>query len=102
MIEQGEIERAIARYNDRKDAIKEGLGGNLEVRDMGEENMRLLLAGLDIDLGELDFFRRKALGAVLGVAQQNPEIPVEHLIAGTWVDGFVTGVILGEGRRGAD
>ena len=98
----GEIQKAVERYEDRKVAVY--AGGERE--SLSQDRMRTLLVGLDLDLGELNDFRHAAVGAAMEVYERalkeglEPPLAMAHVIAGTWVDGIVTGMLLQEDREG--
>lgn len=97
----GEIERAVERYEARKTAIY--AGGDRESLD--QDRMRTLLVGLDIDLDELNDFRHAVVEASLEVFSRaldeglNAHMALAHTLAGTWVDGIVTGILMEQDRK---
>lgn len=98
----GEIKDAVERYADRKRAAL-GHGDSGEVR--GSETMKLTIVGLDIDLDELHDYRiMAAAAAVQGIKSgelsgMDPLQSMAHALAGMWVDGLVTGIIMQEARE---
>jgi hypothetical protein len=97
----GEIEEAVDRLADKKRAA----GVEVDGQTTGEDGARMVFSGLDFDMAELGEMRAAATAAVLGGMSNNlsdgmrPEEALAHAIAGAWVDGIATGVIMGEARK---
>lgn len=107
IIPVGEIQTAVERYKERKLAA---IGGGDTIdngRVEGKDAMRRALAGLDIDLEELHEFRVAAAQAAITGMERTMEDGLDsmealaHAMAGMWVDGLVTGMLLEDGRDGA-
>lgn len=102
----GEIEDGVRRYEDRKEAVYKG------DRDSGSgaidtEVMRTLLVGLDLDIEELAEYRVLAAQAALEVFKRatghiGAHAAFVHTMAGTWVDGIITGLLIAQAREKAE
>lgn len=97
MTGKGDIQRAVEALEERKKAlgIGDGSGGGDLIE--GEERVRLLLSGMDIDIEELT----EALSMVARaerVARQ-AGIPAEFISPGFFMDGLATGLVMAEQRR---
>ena len=97
-----EIEDAVRRYEDRKDAA---YGDDRSDPGLNQDGMRSLLIGLDLDIEELHEYRILAVQAalrmyslVLAQATFDRDKALAHTLAGTWVDGIVTGLLIAEAR----
>lgn len=97
-----EIWNAIKRLSERKDAIAVGQVGE----NVGSDGQRQLMVGMDIDIAELHQARIQAVEGV-GRTMLAKDLTLETmgadefgaLIAGMWVDGLMTGVLLQEARE---
>jgi hypothetical protein len=101
--EPGPIERAVDKMNDRKMAI----GCSEEEGLQGDDNFaRMMLSGYDLDLEELDFYRRQMLAAGAESLERNMREGKDFskamalALAGTWVDGVQTGINIGREQVG--
>lgn len=99
----GEIGDAIKRYEDRKMALYESASDRPGIND---DLMRTLLVGLELDLRELNVARALAASAAGKVFETALEelggdavTAFKHTNAGTWVDGVVTGLLIGLARN---
>jgi hypothetical protein len=90
----GEIREAANVLEERKDAIVPG-----QSEMVGDDEARLMVSGLDLDLDELCGFKRE-VGFAFIAAVRGGINPVEAAF-GLWVDGLVTGLILAERRARA-
>lgn len=100
-----EIADAIRKYEARKDVV---YGDRERSKNSGKaiktDVMRTLLVGLDLDIEELNEFRMLAAQAAIqvfkGANEQtgDGQSALVHTLAGTWVDGVVTGLLIAEGR----
>jgi len=91
-VKRGEIERAIERYNDRKDAGGIGEGKRVQREDVS----RRMLSGLDLDYDEIQ--RLKVPLATAPMEAIKAGLPVVEVMSGQWFDGLITGLLLAESR----
>lgn len=83
---------AIRLYDERKDAVGVGLHGV-----HGEDTVRLVFSGLDLDLDELISLRPVLLTAPISAINRGANIA--GVIEGMWVDGLATGLLLARLRE---
>lgn len=97
MTGKGDIQRAVEALEERKKAL--GIGDGSGAGDLieGEERVRLLLSGMDIDIGELTEVLNMVARAE-EVARQ-AGIPGQLISPGFFVDGMATGLVMAEQRR---
>lgn len=95
----GEISNAIERNEDRKSAA---LGRQFDEAPIGldsegEEQLRLILNGLDLDPDEL--MQESGTAAQVGAAAMLTSSSHPALVLkGLWVDGLITGMLLMKAR----
>lgn len=93
----GLIERGIDKLNKRKMAT-----GTIETSQSGDKDFaRLMLSGLDLDIDELDIYRREAVNATIESLERNQAEGKSFdqafwiAIAACWVDGIQAGIHIG-------
>lgn len=97
---------AVAALTERKRAMGLADGGGtirLDEEDDGVLDGRQLLVGLDLDLEELERVVLIITATTLHGAMEQGQGPLKT-VAGAWLDGLLTGLILAELRanRGAE
>lgn len=98
----GEVWSAIERLAERKTAIGVGETGE----NVGAEGQRKMMVGLDLDIEELHEARVQTVEGVARTLEVEgkdwddltPEV-FGVIIAGMWVDGLMTGMMIEEGRH---
>lgn len=101
----GQLERAAEIVNARKRAV----GVKDTEGKLGDDDFaRLCFSGLDLDLAEIDHYRREAIRAgvesitrSVSRGDPNPEA-IATALAGMWVDGLMTGVHVGREQEKSD
>lgn len=91
------IKDAIRLYEERKRAS--GVSGN-DPNPQGEDIVRRVLSGLDLDFEELLDLRSSLAGAPMNTIAMGGGLP--HVLVGQWVDGLATGLLLARLREEAD
>lgn len=96
--EPGPIAKAVKSVNQRKHAV-----GATEASGMsgGRDFARRMLYGLDLELDEIDFYRREISKAAAESIERNVREgkglaeAIAISVASVWVDGLYTGVLVG-------
>jgi hypothetical protein len=88
----GEIADAVHRYTDRKKAA----GVAPEGSKMPEGAARLIISGFDLDYDELLECQIDVVKVAFAAALSHP---LPEVFFGQWIDGLVTGLVMGQIRR---
>jgi hypothetical protein len=95
----GEVQDAVEKYGERKDATlctdEDVLGGMIN----GDQQLKLFFSGYDLDTEEVmsiavNWGSNVSLMVLMG------ELPLVEALKSLWIDGLVTGIILERDRDG--
>lgn len=93
--EYSDLERAIMAMQERKEAA-----GVTDAEISPNDVTRMTFSGLDLDIDELLAVEPFLMPTIEVAAKAN--IPAQKIIAGMWIDGLATGVLMERMRRERD
>lgn len=99
MAERSEIQEAMRRLDERKEAVFGELGAGVMHDDPTGDELRRVFAGLDLDYGELMEASEMATRVFLEVvAMQGPLVDLTRLSGAFFRDAFLIGLLVADGR----